>query len=159
MKLSATNFLLLSQIVEKASGQSYHDFVTENQIRYLGLRRTMFREDFPLLDNEKITQENPRHSLFTKEGRFIDPAEPAAGNPPDAGRTGGDNSFSFRHDEGVCGYLGVCGRYQYLGYRSGRWCADWKTGKPGADLQADGALRTEKWFPAMAGWQFQHLRG
>lgn len=46
VKLSATNFLLLAQIVEKAAGQSYHDFVTENQIRYLGLRRTMFREDF-----------------------------------------------------------------------------------------------------------------
>lgn len=28
VKLSATNFLLLAQIVEKAAGQSYHDFVT-----------------------------------------------------------------------------------------------------------------------------------
>ena len=43
---SATNFLLLAMVVEKASGSSYRDFVTKNQIDALGLKHTFFSADF-----------------------------------------------------------------------------------------------------------------
>ena len=42
---SATNFLLLTEIVERVSGLSYHDFVTKRQIEFLGLGHTGFKED------------------------------------------------------------------------------------------------------------------
>ena len=42
---SATNFLVLTEIVERVSGMTYHDFVTKRQIEFLGLRHTGFAED------------------------------------------------------------------------------------------------------------------
>ena len=158
VKLSATNFLLLAQIVEKAAGQSYHDFVTENQIRYLGLRRTMFREDFPKLDNEKITPENTRHSLFTKEGRFIDPAEPAAGTrliPDGLVATSPFLSGTLK------GFADI--------WASAEDISTWDIALAGSILiekpenraliYKPTVLASGKVVPAMAGWQFQHHRG
>lgn len=156
--LSATNFLLLAQIVEKASGQSYHDFVTENQIRHLGLRRTMFREDFPNLANEPVTPENPRHSLFTKDGRFIDPAEPAAGTrltPEGLVATGPFLSGTLK------GFADI--------WASAEDISTWDIGLAGGVLieKAENraliykptVLANGKVVPAMAGWQFQRHKG
>ncbi len=56
---SATNFLLLTEIIERVSGESYHDFVKKNQIDFLGLRRTGFAEDLSEFYAEDIeTTEN-----------------------------------------------------------------------------------------------------
>lgn len=52
---SATNFLLLTEVVERVSGKSYHDFVTERQIEYLGLRHTGFCEDLKDFTYEDIS--------------------------------------------------------------------------------------------------------
>ena len=51
---SASNFLMLTEIVERVSGETYHDFVTERQIHFLGLKRTGFAEDL----------ENFRHGMY-----------------------------------------------------------------------------------------------
>ena len=40
VKQSATNFLLLTSIIEKVGKMSYHDFVKKYQIDYLGLKQT-----------------------------------------------------------------------------------------------------------------------
>lgn len=80
--MSATDFLLLGMIVERASGMSFHDYVTRHQIEPLGLRSTMFVDDFP---TKSFTDRSPKaagkkqHSRFTSEIPFINPVEPATG--------------------------------------------------------------------------------
>ena len=76
---SATNFLLLTEIIERVSGSSYHDFITEHQIRYLGMRHTGFTEDLKNFQQEDLSKlENPIHQLFKTDGSYIDPTETAA---------------------------------------------------------------------------------
>lgn len=74
VRLSATNFLLLGLVVERASGLSYRDFITRHQIEPLGLRATMFAEDFAA----RSFLDRP-HGRFTKEIPYINPVEPAVG--------------------------------------------------------------------------------
>jgi CubicO group peptidase (beta-lactamase class C family)/uncharacterized protein (DUF302 family) len=82
VRMSATNFLLLGLIVEHASGMSFHDYVTRNQIEPLGLRSTMFAEDFParsFLDRDQAQAGAKQHSRFKSEVPYINPVEPAVG--------------------------------------------------------------------------------
>ncbi|MBX9944093.1 MAG: serine hydrolase [Reyranella sp.] len=74
VRLSATNFLLLGLIVERAGGLSYRDFITRHQIEPLGLGATMFPEDFAT----KSFLDRP-HKRFTSEIPYINPVEPATG--------------------------------------------------------------------------------
>ena len=74
VRMSATDFLLLGLIVERASGMSFHDFITRHQIEPLGLRATMFAEDF----SKKSFGEKP-HARFKSEVPYINPVEPAVG--------------------------------------------------------------------------------
>ena len=74
VRQSATNFLLLGLIVERASGMSFHDFVTRHQIEPLGLRSTFFVDDFAT----KARTDRP-HNRFKSEIPFINPIEPATG--------------------------------------------------------------------------------
>ena len=158
VKQSATNFLLLAEIVEKTSGQSYHDFVTENQFRHLGLRYTMFQEDFAQLANEKITPENPRHVLFTKDGKYIDPAEPAAGT---VGSAEGLVPALPLHSSTLKGFSDI--------WASAEDISTWDIGLAGGILIHNAEnraliyqptkLANGKIVPAMAGWQFQHHKG
>ncbi|MDD4818178.1 MAG: serine hydrolase [Victivallaceae bacterium] len=158
VRQSATNFLLLAQVVEKTSGQSYHDFVTVNQIEYLGLRRTVFQEDFSKLANEKLTPESPRHVLFTREGKYIDPAEPAVGtmNTPD-----GLSAAPPLHSGTLKGFSDI--------WASAEDVSTWDIGLAGgiliqkpenrALIYQPTKLASGKVVPAMAGWQFQHHKG
>ncbi len=75
---SASNFLMLTEIVERISGESYHDFVTERQIQFLGLGRTGFAEDLKKLQYEEVSLTGNIHQLFKNNGKYIDPTEPAA---------------------------------------------------------------------------------
>ena len=78
VELSATNFLLLTEIIEAASGQTYHDFVTEKQIDFLGLQHTGFTEDLAKFKQEDLTQSANVHQVFKQNKLFIDPTETAA---------------------------------------------------------------------------------
>lgn len=75
VRQSATNFLLLGLIVERASGLSFRDFVTRHQIEPLGLRSTFFVDDFPA----KASIDRP-HNRFKAEIPFVNPVEPATGH-------------------------------------------------------------------------------
>ncbi|MBN9512717.1 MAG: serine hydrolase [Alphaproteobacteria bacterium] len=82
VRLSATNFLLLGMIVERASGMSFHDYVTRHQIEPLGLRSTMFADDFAaksFADRPQNAAGQKQHSRFKSEIAFINPVEPATG--------------------------------------------------------------------------------
>lgn len=45
VRQSATNFLLLSMVIDAAAGMPYEEFVSENQFHPLGLKHTMFGKD------------------------------------------------------------------------------------------------------------------
>ena len=81
VRMSATDFLLLGLIVERASGMSFHDYITRHQIEPLGLRSTMFVEDFPT----KSFRDTP-HARFKTEVAYINPIEPAVGYKDGAGK-------------------------------------------------------------------------
>lgn len=95
----ATNFLLLTEIVERASGLSYHDFVTKRQIEFLGLGHTGFKEDLGQFHHEDISRTADIHQLFKKDRLYINPTEPAvsydsSGTPITAAETTALRGFS-----------------------------------------------------------------
>jgi CubicO group peptidase (beta-lactamase class C family)/uncharacterized protein (DUF302 family) len=80
---SATNFALLGLVIERTSGMSYHDFITRNQIKPLGLGSTMFAENFAAKSRADRNHQEPgqnQHSLFHSDPRYISPVEPATGH-------------------------------------------------------------------------------
>ena len=76
---SATDFYLLGLVVEAASGMSYEAFVTENQIKRLGLKNTMFASDLPKVKQEAVEANGLKHREFLRERAYIDPTEMATG--------------------------------------------------------------------------------
>lgn len=74
VRMSATDFLLLGLIIERTSGMSFHDYIWRHQIEPLGLRSTMFAEDFAA----KASVDRP-HVRFKSQAPFINPIEPATG--------------------------------------------------------------------------------
>ncbi len=152
---SATNFLLLAQIVEKASGCSYRDFVTKNQIEALGLRHTYFAEDLPKLKEENVGTNNNRHKDFLKVLEFIDPTEHATGYSADL------VSVPIAAPSSLKGFGDI--------WASAEDISVWDIGLAGSLLIAkpeDRALIFKptkldigKMAPDMAGWQFYHHKG
>lgn len=77
---SATDFYLLGMVIEKASGQSYEDFVTKNQFERLGLKHTFFLSTLSSAKNEINNLTQPfKHSAFKTDPIYINPTEPATG--------------------------------------------------------------------------------
>lgn len=79
VKQSATNFLLLAQMVETVSGMSYHDFVTKYQIEAVGLNHTCFSEDLGKLNEEDVSLTGNLHQQFKSNPYFVNPSERATG--------------------------------------------------------------------------------
>ncbi|MDI1283306.1 MAG: serine hydrolase [Reyranella sp.] len=96
VRMSATDFLLLGLVIEHASGMSFHDFITRQQIEPLGLRATMFAEDFAA----KSFRDRP-HKRFTSEVAYVNPIESAVGYRDVAGKLvavdpkASENFFAF----------------------------------------------------------------
>ena len=86
VKQSATNFLLLTKVVEKASGKSYRDFVKKHQIERLGLRQTFFGEELGDVVQEDVATTNHLHELFKRDPAYINPAETTVGYVLQEGR-------------------------------------------------------------------------
>lgn len=79
VRQSATNFLLLANIVEKAGKMPYRDFVKKYQIDFLGLKQTYFNEDLGSVKQEDVATTNRLHSLFKHDKEYINPAETSTG--------------------------------------------------------------------------------
>ena len=152
---SATNFLVLTEVVERASGQSYHDFVTERQIEYLGLRHTGFSEDLHKFHQEDLTLTGNVHQIFKKNGLFIDPTETAASYDGEGKPRKRLNSSALK------GFGDIFASAQDISF--------WDIGLAGAVLihepenravvYASWKLPDGREIPASAGWQFYHHRG
>jgi len=76
---SATDYLLLGMVVERASGMSYEAYVTKNQIERLQLRNTVFASGLPGVKQETLDGPEAKHRAFLLERPFIDPTEAATG--------------------------------------------------------------------------------
>ena len=152
---SATNFLVLTEMVERVSGMTYHDFVTRRQIEFLGLRRTGFAEDL----NEKFHHEDVSltenvHQLFKQDKLYIDPTEPAASYD-------GGAAVPRVQSSALRGFSDVWASAQDISF--------WDIGLAGGVLIRDPAHRAliyAPWslpdgreVPAVAGWQFYKHRG
>lgn len=152
---SATNFLLLTEAVERVSKQSYHDFVTLRQIDFLGLRHTGFGDNLGKFPHEDVSLTGNIHQLFKKEGQYIDPAEPAA-------------SYDEKgvpippvHTTALRGFSDIWASAQDISF--------WDIGLAGGVLVREPAHRSliyAAWklpngqeIPAVAGWQFYKHRG
>lgn len=80
MNPSASDYYFLGKIVEKASGLSYEEHVTKNQIERLGLKHTFFISNVSSANNELNNGSNPfKHSQFLINANFINPSELAQG--------------------------------------------------------------------------------
>lgn len=77
---SATNYYLLGLIIEQASGMSYQDYVTKNQIDRIGLKYTFFISNKDIIKNEvKNATKSFKHSQFLHDPVLINPTELATG--------------------------------------------------------------------------------
>lgn len=152
---SASNFLMLTEIVERVSGETYHDFVTERQIHFLGLKRTGFAEDLENFRHEDVSLTENIHQLFKKDGTYIDPTEPAASYDELGRRTGRAASSALR------GVGDVWASAQDISF--------WDIGLAGGVLihepehrklvYAPWNLPDGREVPGVAGWQFYKHRG
>lgn len=158
VELSATNFILLGMIIERASGMSYHDYIDRYQIQPLHLESTMFSSDFAthsFLDRP----ENPgfnQHEKFDSLVPYINPVEPATGY---VGEGDGATATDTTDSANLFSFGGIWSSAQDISF--------WDIALAGSVLVKDKAdhdilykpttLANGKVVPAMAGWEFtQH---
>lgn len=152
---SATNFLLLTEMIERVSGKSYHDFIWERQIDYLKLKHTGFAEDRAQFVHEALSPEAFVHQLFKQDGSYIDPTEPAASYGEDGTLIHPVCSTALR------GFSDLWASAQDVSY--------WDIGLAGSVLihkpehraliYGPFQLPDGREIPAAAGWQFYKHRG
>lgn len=158
VRQSATNFLLLTSVVEKVAKMPYHDFVKKNQIDYLGLRQTYFGEDLGKVKQEDISKSGLRHELFKKERDYINPAEVSTGYREDSGKLVKADDIN---PSALKGFGDV--------WASAENISHWDIALAGSVLIAKPenrdviykptTLSNGKVVPAIAGWQFYHHKG
>ncbi len=158
VKQSATNFLLLAQVVESVSKQSYRDFVTKNQIEYLGLKQTYFAEDLGKVMQETLSNESPKHKLFLQDKGYISPAETSEGYIYKDSKL---VAAPKTNNQSLKGFSDI--------WASAENISHWDIALAGGVLINDPANRaliyspttldSRKVVPAMAGWQFYNHNG
>ena len=152
---SATNFLVLTEIVERISGKTYHDFVTERQIQFLGLKHTGFVEDLDHFHHEDVSLTDNVHQIFKTNGLYIDPAEPAASY------SSSGEPIQRADSSALKGFSDIWASAQDISF--------WDIGLAGGVLIHEAEHRSliyAPWrlpdgreVPAAAGWQFYKHRG
>lgn len=158
VKLSATNFLLLTSVIEKVAKMPYHDFVKKNQIEYLGLQQTYFGEDLAKVKQEDVTTTANVHQTFKKNRDYINPSETTTGYVEKDGKLVEAPSVS---STSLKGFSDI--------WASAENVSHWDIGLAGAVLIAKPEnrdivykptkLANGKVVPAMAGWQFYGHKG
>ncbi len=155
VELSATNLLLITEIIERVSQQSYHDFVQKNQIEFLKLKHTGFAEDLPNFPAEDVAKTDNVHQLFKTNGYYIDPTEAAQSYNENGQPVARAASSALK------GFSDIWASAQDVSF--------WDIGLAGGILihsPENRALVYSAWklpngeeVPAVAGWQFYHHRG
>jgi len=158
VRLSATNFILLGMIIERAGNMSYHDFIDRYQIKPLHLESTMFASDFPnhsFLDRPEKPGFN-QHDRFKTQLPYINPTEPATGYIADGASLAATDPAASAN---LYSFGGIWSSAQDISL--------WDIALAGGVLIKDEGdrdivykpttLASGKVVPAMAGWEFtQH---
>lgn len=155
VKQSASNFLLLTEIIERVSGTAYQEYVKKHQFERLGLSHTSFTGDLKQFRQEDLSLSEYVHQIFKKDERYIDPAETAASYRDDGSKYPVIPSSALR------GFGDVWASAQDISF--------WDIGLAGGVLIQEPQNRAvvyEPWklpdgrtVPASAGWQFYNHRG
>ena len=157
VKQSATNFLLLTSIIENAAKMPYKDFVKKYQIDYLGMTETYFGEDLPKVKQEKIAVGNV-HQVFKHDKDYIDAAETTAGYKEQDGklvRVAPINGTAMK------GFSDIWASAENVSHWDIALAGDVLIAKPEnrALIYQPTKLQNGKVVPAMAGWQFYNHKG
>lgn len=157
VKQSATNFLLLAEIIEATARMPYQDFVKKNQIDYLGLRETVFGTDLPAVKQETVAPGSV-HRLFKQDNAYIDPAETTTGYRDQDGKLVKAAPLNGAAMKGFSDLWASAGNVSH-----------WDIALAGSILIAKPEnraliyeptkLANGKVVPAMAGWQFYRHKG
>lgn len=149
---SATNFLLLAEVIEKTAQMSHQEFIKKNQFEKLELKHTCFFEDLGKLKQEKLTENSPKHKEFLKNHQFIDPIENA---------TGCDLNLQPIQYTSLKGFADIWASSEDISF--------WDIALAGSILiekaenraliYSSTTLSSGKTVPAVAGWQFFHHKG
>lgn len=158
---SATNFALLGLVIQQVSHSSYYDFVKRNQIDVVGLKSTLFADDFKAHSRQDRDHREPgknQHVLFTREAAYINPVEPATGytehdgalSPVEAQASA--NLFAFgdlwSSAEDISAWdIALAGGVLI------------KSPEHRAMLYGDSKLADGTTVPGMGGWEFTHHTG
>ena len=159
VQLSATNFILLGLIIERASGTSYHDYIVRHQIEPLHLESTMMASDFgskAFLDRPQPKAGANQHDKFHSQLPYINPVEPATGYLGNGATLTPTDPISSAN---LYAYGGI--------WSSAQDISVWDIGLAGGVLVKEEAdrdliykptkLANGNVVPAMAGWEFtQH---
>lgn len=152
---SATNFLLLTEIIERITKESYCNFVTERQIKALDLKHTGFAKDLDSFKHEDVRLTENIHQHFKTDKDYIDPTEYAVSYDKDGVAISREECSNLR------GFTDL--------WASAQDISIWDIALAGSILIHDAnnrALIYGPWklpnghnVPAVAGWQFYSHKG
>lgn len=158
VRQSATNFLLLAEIVEKQAKIPYKDFITKYQIDFLGLKQTFYGTDLHKVKQEDLTKNNGKHKLFLSDKDYIAPAETTQGYVEKDGNLIAVNKINA---QSLKGFSDIWASAENISF--------WDIALAGEILIKDSKNRSIIYKPsklingetvnAMAGWQFNAHKG
>lgn len=155
---SATNFLLLAQIVEKQAKMPYKDFITKYQIDFLGLKQTFYGTDLDKVKQEDLAQNNGKHQLFLSDKDYIAPAETTQGYIEEDGKLIATNKVNAQSLKGFSDIWASAENISFWDIAlAGKVLI--KDEKNRAIIYKPSKLSNGKRINAMAGWQFYTHKG
>ena len=158
VRQSATNFLLLSMVVDAVAGMPYEEFVRQRQFQPLGLNHTMFGKDLGAVEQDNVREHANRHTLFKSREAYVNPAETASGY---AVKDGKITPVPAAARSSLRGFADIWSTPEEISF--------WDVCLAGSILVKDEKHRDMIYKPvrldngkivqAMAGWQFLHHKG
>lgn len=155
---SATNFLLLTSVIEAAAKMPYHEFVRKNQIDYLGLKETFFGEELNRVKQENVATTGNLHEAFKSDKAYISPAETTTGYMGAGGELVAVEPVS---PTALRGYSDLWASAENVSFWDIALAGSVLIAKPEnrAVIYEPTSLANGKVVPAMAGWQFYEHKG
>ena len=158
VKQSATNFLLLTSIVEETAKMPYNEFVKKNQIDYLGMKETFFFEDLAKVKQDDVAKNNNLHQLFKHDKDYINPAETTTGYKNKDGKLVKVVPLNGTAMKGFSDIWASAGNVSHWDIAlAGSILIEKPENR--ALIYQPTTLANEKVVSAMAGWQFYHHKG
>lgn len=157
VKQSATNFLLLTSVIETTGKMPYKDFVKKNQIDLLGLTETWFGEDLPQVKQEQVDPGNV-HQLFKHDKNYINAAETTTGYKDQDGKL---VKVAPINGAAMKGFSDIWASAENVSHWDIALAGSVLIAKPEnrALIYAPTKLANGKVVPAMAGWEFYNHKG